>query len=329
MDLSRLSMACGLMLPLALGPVGCHSEGSGESAGAPSTSVSAAGSAVASASVALPRRPPIRHHSGLAAIVLRPAYDLPTLTDDQRQAIEKLEPTTIDAGTPEAPTPMVAHRAFQVDLVAGIRATKLDTTKLQADYGVLDKAATAALAHEAEALDGLHGILSAAQRQELVDQVKAKRAAHPLPPMAAPDGGAIDWHKRKLDRYAVELALDDGQKKQVAALIAKEPTTATVQARRDATQKRVDTLLAEFTKDPFDAKKLDLSMGGGKTPHDAEEAQAAFVGGLLPLLHPDQREKLAVRTERGGTRPGRGGDDMDMALPFGVDDDMGAASRLR
>jgi Spy/CpxP family protein refolding chaperone len=330
MKMPSLSLACALALALPLGlslTAGCKDESGGSAGTTPSASASAAVgapsvSAVASASVsAPPRRPPMRHHAGLAGALLRGAYDL-TLTDEQRAAIDKLEETQGDAGTGEAATPWGARRTFQQDLVAGIRATKLDTTKLQGDYAALDKAVAAALAHEAEALDGLHGVLDATQRQALADQIKSRRAQHPPPPTTMPDGGAIDFHKRRLDRYSAELALDDAQKKQVAALIARDPaTTATMQARREASQKRVDALLAEFVKDPFDAKKLDLSTGG-KTPHEYEESQATFIAGLLPVLHPDQREKLAVRTERSGNRPGRMGSPDEEAMPFGTDEDM-------
>ena len=90
--------------------------------------------------------------------------------------------------------------------------------------------------------------------------------------------------KRKLDRLTLELGLDDTQKKAVAALIAKDTTMtpAAIQARKDA-QKRIDTLLMEFTKDTFDAKKLDVTMGG-KTPHDGVERTANFTAGLLTIL---------------------------------------------
>jgi Spy/CpxP family protein refolding chaperone len=335
---SRLSLACGLALalPVALPlTAGCKGDSSGgETAATASASASAAVPApsmtVASAAASTPRRPPMRHHTGVAGTLLRGAYDL-TLTDEQRVSLDKLEDTPGDAGVTEAASPFAARHTFQQDLVAGIRATKLDTTKLQGDYAALDKAVATALVHEAEALDGLHGILDATQRQALVDQVKTRRAQHPPPPMTMPDGGAIDWHKRRLDRYSAELALDDAQKKQVAALIARDPvTTATMQAKRDAAQKRVDTLLVEFVKDPFDAKKLDLSSGGGKTPHENEEMQATFIGNLLPILHPDQREKLAVRTERSGNRPNRmGGDDSEPSMPFGADEEMPMGPRVR
>ena len=128
--------------------------------------------------------------------------------------------------------------------------------------------------------------------------------------------------KRKLDRLTLELGLDDTQKKAVAALIAKDTTMtpAAIQARKDAAQKRVDTLLTEFTKDTFDAKKLDVTMGG-KTPHDGVERTANFTAGLLTILHPDQREKLAARTERMGSRPGRSMEDVDTSMGLGADEE--------
>jgi Spy/CpxP family protein refolding chaperone len=332
----RFALVTALPLAFAL-TVGCDKgESSGGSAETPSSSTAAASvsasaavTAAASSSAPAMKPAPMRRHAGLAGMLLRGAWELPSLTDVQREAIQKLEePAAGDAGT-EAPTPWAARKTFQTDLVAGIRATKLDTAKLQADYAALDKAAQATLTQEATALEGLHGVLDATQRQALVDQVKARRASHPPPALTAPDGGTPDWAKRRLDRYTAELALDDGQKKSVAALIAKEPTTpAALQARRDATQKRVDAMLAEFVKDPFSAKKLELSSPG-KTAHDGEENQATFIAGLLPVLHPDQREKLAVRTERSTNRPMRNSDDAEQSMPFGLDDEGNVGPRLR
>jgi hypothetical protein len=160
--------------------------------------------------------------------------------------------------------------------------------------------------------------------------VKARRAAREKSRPMGPDGGAVDWSKNRLTRLTSELALEDSQQKVVAALIAKDPSMqpAAIQARRDASQKRIDTLLAEFEKDTFDPKKLDLSQGG-KTPHESAERQATFVAGLLNVLHPDQREKLAVRTERMANRPGRNFEDSELGSPQGGPDDDTAAARLR
>lgn len=268
-----------------------------------------------------------RHHVGLAGVLLRGAYEF-NLTDDQKTTLDKAEDQLY---ADPASSPWTAMKAFHTDLAAGIRATKLDNAKLQADYAAIDKAVQAGLEREAEVLNTLHGALDATQRQALVDEVKAKRAAHERPHMAGPDGGPVDWAKGRLVRLTAELALDDGQQKSVAALLAKDTTmtTATMQARREAAQKRVDTLLAEFPKDSFDAKKLDLSQGNGKTPHDSLERQATFTAALLGILHPDQREKLAVRTERAGNRPGRNFEETDFGPSTGGPDDDTAAARLR
>jgi hypothetical protein len=315
-----ISRLCGLVLPLWLASAGCHGEKSGGSAGTPSAGASAAAiiaaSAVDLAPASPPPRPRMRHFLSLAGILLRPAMDLPSLTDDQRRAIAHLQEAPADAEMPESSTPLAAQRTFQADLVTGIRAGKLDNTKLRADYVSLDKAVAAATAQDAEALDSLQRVLDASQREALADHVRVKRAARPLLPLSTSDGGIVDLHRVKLDRWSTELGLDDEQEKHVAAVIAKDPmTTATVQARRDGWQKRIDTMVSAFVKDSFEARTLDLSSGSGKTPHETDEAQATFIDALLPVLHADQLTKLAVRLERGANRPGRGGDDLDMGLP--------------
>lgn len=332
------------LLPLAVGAfailVACDKGGGGDgtspSATAPATSAGPVTSAAASPSpsaaasasaAAFAAKGMTRRHVGLAGALLRGAYDF-NLTDAQRTALDKAEDALYaDAST----SPWTAMKTFQMDLVAGIRATKLDNAKLQADYTAIDKAVEGGQAREADALNALHATLDSTQRQALAGQVKARRAAHERSPMTAPDGGPIDWSKNRLVRLTAELSLDDAQQKAVAALLAKDTTMtpAAIQARRDAGQKRMDTLLTEFAKDSFDARKLDLSQGGGKTPHDTMERHATMTAGLLTILHPDQREKLAVRTERMANRPARNFDDMEPGPSPGGPDDDTAAARLR
>jgi Spy/CpxP family protein refolding chaperone len=284
----------------------------------PSAAAAAAASASAAAFVA---KGASRRHVGLAGVLLRGAYEDNSLTSDQKATLDKLEDGLY---ADQASTPWAAHKAFQVDLVAFIRASKVDAAKLTADYAAMDKAVLAGQGREADALNGVHAALDAGQRQALVDQVKAKRAAREARehPMLAPDGGAPDWTKRRLDRLTMELGLDDTEKKAVAALMAKDTTMtpAAVQARKDAAQKRVDALLTAFATDTFDAKKVDLGMGS-KTPHDGIERMATFTTGLIGILHPDQREKLAVRTERMGNRPGRNFEDVDTSIGIGGDEE--------
>ncbi len=327
-----------VVLPLAIGACDKSSGGSaGEAANssaasassapaassAPVASVdpSAAAAAAASASAAaFMAKGATRHHIGLAGILLRAAYEF-KLTDDQKAALDKAEDGLY---ADPASSPWAAHKAFQADLVAGIRASKLDQTKLTADYAAFDKAVQAGQGREADALNALHAALDATQRQQIVDQVKARRAAREARerPILGPDGGAPDYAKRKLDRLTLELTLDDTEKKAVAALLARDTTltAAAVQARKDASQKRVDAMLTAFAADPFDAKKVDLTTGG-KSPHEGLEHTATFDAGLIGILHPDQREKLAVRTERQANRPMRNFEDVDTSMGVGADEE--------
>ena len=88
--------------------------------------------------------------------------------------------------------------------------------------------------------------------------------------------------------------------------------------------------LAAFEKDGFDAKKLDLSMAPGKKAHDMIDQHVQFFSGLLGIVKPEQRDKLAATMER----PGAGGfgkpeahvgDRSGFGMPFGehaeMDDD--------
>jgi hypothetical protein len=282
---------------------------------------SASGPAVPSASArAAPPAPP-RRHVGLAGILLKSAYDL-TLTDDQKAQLDQADARLYPDG---ARSPWTAVRAFQADLVDGIRHDKIDMTKIRADEADLDRAVAAGLAAEADALDTLHGALDAATRQALVDAVKAKGAAGqerggrdaglPLP---AADAGVVDWSKHRLDRLSSELGLDDTQQKQAAPLVARGAATsspAAIQARREAMQKRVDALLAAFPKDSFDAKKVDLSGPAGRSPHDRLDEAAVFAAGLLPILRIGQIARFAEQTERAGMRPERIIEDVGRALP--------------
>ena len=323
-----------VVLPLALTVTGCDNKSSGEASTTPSAPAassapvatvdpSAAAAAAASASAAaFMAKGATRRHVGLAGVLLRGAYE-GNLTGDQKATLDKLEDGLY---ADQASSPWTAARAFHVDLVSFIRAAKFDNAKLQADYAAIDKAVQAGQAREADALNGLHTALDATQRQTLVDQIKAKRAAReahePPPATAGADGGAPDWTKKRLGRLTAELTLDDAQQKSVAALLAKDTSMspAAHQARREASNKRVDALLTEFAKDTFDAKKVDIAMGT-KTPHEAMERTATFTAALVAILHPDQREKLAVQTERRGNRPTRSFEEVDGAMGMGSDEE--------
>jgi Spy/CpxP family protein refolding chaperone len=280
-----------------------------ESPGASTVSSAAAASASAAAFAAKGRA---RHHTGLAGSLLRGAYEL-DLDGAQRATLEKAE-DELDAD--KGGGPATAIKALNTDLVAGIRGSKVDMAKLQADYAAIDKAALDARARETKAVAALHAALTPAQRQMLADRVRAHEGSRH--PMGVGDGGTSEIAKMRLTRISVQLGLDDAQQKSVAAILAKDPTatTAAIQARRDAAQKDLDALLDAFTKEPLDVTKLAVEPGGAKSPHEMMQHHAEFTVALLPILHADQREKLAVQTERQSGRPLRSmGQDMEPGPP--------------
>jgi Spy/CpxP family protein refolding chaperone len=284
-----------------------------------SASAAAAAAAASASARAFAAKAASRHHVGLAGVLLKGAYEFP-LNPDQRAALDKAEDQLY---ADNATSPWTALKSYNGDLVAGIRAGKLDPAKLKTDYDAVDQAVQAGQGREADALNALHATLEAQQRQALAAQVKGRREASMRRMPTAADGGPMDLVKNRLTRLTRQLGLDDAQQKSVGALLAKDTTlTATaVQARRDAAQKQLETLLGEFAKDTFDAKKVDLAQGGAKTPHEQIEHHASFVGQLLPILHPDQREKLAVQTERMANRPGRYFDEMEQGSSAGGPDE--------
>lgn len=268
---------------------------------------------------------------GIASSLFRGAHDLSDLTETQKDSLDGIESTlkSDDDGI------RTAMRGFRADLVAGVRGGKLDATKLGADDGVIDKAIADHQSKEADALGSLHGLLTPAQRTALVTNVRAKQAEHEAHMkdwmQGGGDGGAPDWTKKRLDKLTSDLTLDAGQQKQVAAILVKPtdvPNAAAMQARWADRQKKADALLTAFAADPFDAKKLDLAPMPGKTAHEPMDHMVSFYMQLLPVLHPDQRDKLATAMDRpfggdrrggqggGGQPAGGGGPGDDISFPF-------------
>jgi hypothetical protein len=267
-------------------------------------------------------------HGGIANGLFRAAHEQ-GLKDDQKSSLDTIEANlkTDDEGVRTAMT------AFRADLVAGVRGGKLDTAKLTADNVLVDKAIANHQAKEAEALDSLHALLDSTQRASLVASVRSRQAEREVRMggwMLAKesDGGAPDWAKRRVDKLTADLGLDADQQKQVAAILAKAsdpPSADGMKSRWDEMKKRMDALLAAFASDTFDAKTTDLTIMPGKTAHDPMDHMVIFFSKLLPLLHPDQRDKLATGLDkpfgsgggpgmRGGMQ-GRGPAD-DIVFPF-------------
>jgi Spy/CpxP family protein refolding chaperone len=283
--------------------LGCQESSGGSTSAAVSASAAPpAPSASASVTAAAKPHRNVRRHGGIASALFHAANDLPDLSQAQQDSLDKIEATlkSDDDGI------RTAMKAFRTDLVAGVRAGKLDTTKLKTDDGGVDKAIADHQSKEADALDSLFALLQPIQRSALVSNIKAKQAEreqHMTEWMQGKDadGGTVDWTKKRLDKLTTDLTLDAGQQKQVAAILAKPtdvPNAAGMQARWADRKAKADALLTAFAGESFEAKKLDLSVMPGKTAHDPMDHMVSFYTQLLPILHPDQRDKLATSMDR-------------------------------
>jgi Spy/CpxP family protein refolding chaperone len=277
----------------------CHGGGSEEAA--PPASASAAVAAAPEAGPPPRPRTRVARHGGLASALFHDAHDL-DLTPPQQEGLQPIEA----ALKADDEAIRAAMKAFRSDLSAGLRADKLETAKLTADDAVVDKAMADHAANEAAALDQLHALLTPAQRASLVTSIQTRQNERETRTMGwlkakEADGGAPDWSKRRLDRLTAQLTLDAAQQKQVAAILAKAkdpPNTAVFEGRWDDHKKRTDALLAAFASDTFDGKKVDLTLLPGKTAHDAMDHMAAFFTQIMPVLRPDQRERLGNALDR-------------------------------
>jgi len=274
----------------------CNKGSSGEGA-APAASASAvtvAPSALPSAppSASVPPKPHGPARGGIDGAFFRVAHELP-LSDAQKAKVDDLESQVRDRDT----GPRDAMKAFAGDLAAQERAGKIDASKLQPDEAALDAALKVMLDKQATALGGLHDAIDAGQRKALTAAVLATSAAHDADARAR-EGDGGDWIANRLQRMTTDLGLDAGQQKQVAALLAKQPSPS---AMRDDTSKQLLAIVTAFQAEAFDASKALQSTLKG--PHDAMDRQIAFATQMLALLKPEQRDKLAastMRSARGG-----------------------------
>ena len=256
-------------------------------------------------------------HRGAPGAMLFPAaraLELPPETKTKIDEADKLAAPPGEAG-------MQARQAtkdLHAELVSEIKAGKIEPAKLEPKYQAIEKIAAGDRDKEAASLNALYAALDAAQRKAVVANVRGTqakrdeaRAAH-TKDGGAPDGGAMAGAgKRSLERLTRGLELDADQQKKVDGIAPKDDPKSNVDPAE--MKKRLETLLTAFEKDGgFDAKKVD-----GYDPKRARvalEGETKLVTQLLPILKPEQREKLAAKMDRGpfpgpmmGPRGGRRG----------------------
>jgi Spy/CpxP family protein refolding chaperone len=315
-DMKRLPFAAIAFFTSAAWIVGC--EGKSES-GAAAGPVAQTSAALAASSVPSPTPAPSGaardHRDGFAGMFFRAAQQI-DLTDEQKAAVSTLEPLLH-----AAPNVRPALQTFHADLVAGIEAGLLDATKIQADLSAIDTAAQAARDAQGGAFGRLHDALDAPRRKALVDTLREKQAARDAgrKPFWAHDGGPANWTARRLDRMTQKLELDAVQQKQVAGLLAKDDVFSDgpgPRGMRDAGKTHLDALLTAFEAESFDAKSFDPSWPADKSPADRLHRQVTFLAHLLPILKPEQRDRLAALFAGPRGDSGRGGGGDPQADPF-------------
>jgi Spy/CpxP family protein refolding chaperone len=284
---------------LATGCTNGCSESSKPSGDIPLASNSAVAPPLREASGPRERPPRPVRHGGFTGLILRAGREA-QLSAEQKTAVTDIQQKLHD----EEP-PFTALTELQTDLVLQIKEGKLDKEKLQADYAAIDKNLLARDEKQADAINALHAALDAPARTALTTAARTRlnamfRARPELAEAGVGEGGEPTWVKHRLNRVKVELGLDEAQLPKVSALLAKTGVgPAATEALKEQIRKHADDMLTAFDKDEFDAHKLDLSPTGGKAPvRGTLEREVSLIGQLLPILTPEQREKLATVRQR-------------------------------
>ena len=214
------------------------------------------------------------HHQGLLGAALK----LDSLTAEQRSQIVELAGQRRAAGAPvrQADAQVLTVLAQQVE------AAKVDDAALAPSLAAERNAAAAELQVDRAVLARLHGVLTPAQRGELVDAVEAR---------------GVEERGENAGKEHVrggKLGLSDQQKAQVHANL--EASRGQIQ-RPEAREHR-RAALESFRGDAFDAAAL------AQVDRRAER-QTRVTEAMIPVLTPDQRATLATELRNRAAKAGR------------------------
>ena len=262
---------------------------------------SASESASAAASAEPPKRP-IPRNAGQAGLLLGAARAL-DLRDPEKT--KKLD--DIAASFTETDGTKDEGKAVQEELAAQVKAGKIDNTKLEPLYVALEKSAKESHDKQVTALDGIYAALGPLERKTMVENLRKKiggAAAHE--PKGHDAGAPPDERKRIVEAMTKSLGLDEAQAKKLEPLV---PTgeRKKMEDMRDEEKKHLEVLFTGFEKDGFQAKSVPFR--DPKKLRAPFQDQVRFYTALIPILKPEQRDKLSQNMLRrgphgGGGRPG-------------------------
>jgi arsenate reductase len=280
----------------ALLMLGCKDDKKDAPVTAPSVAVVPPASASVAPPVAFAPKPSPRFDVVDAALLFGEANKVAsaatkTKIDDIQQVLR-----TDDA------VPSSAVKDLNADVVAGMKAGKIDMAKLEPRFVALDNEREVRRGKEAEAVNALWAALDPAERRTVVAEARAAQAARERALQAPKDKEnaeesaeqQAEWKRHRVERMAKDLGLDSEQQKKVEPIVTKPDDHAAAVAMYAEAKKKTDPLLAAFESDAFDAKKLDAFKAPGKKGRGAVESGIKLMSQIVPILKPDQREKLAA-----------------------------------
>lgn len=235
---------------------------------------------------------------GRGGALFEAAYSLEGLKDDQRAKIDEAEKKDdVDPATRAAIRS--GAKDLNADLVVGVKAGKIDMSRLEPRFAEMERSIKAQQGKEMEAIAALHAALTPAQRKTVTAEARAKDAAREerfaKHAVAAGDAGKPGRAGRsRLERMTRDLDLDAEQQKKVAALT---PSDGPPRGDPAEAKKQRESLYAAFEADAFDPTKVE-SFDAKRLRGPIEE-EAKIISSVLPILKPAQRDKLASKLESG------------------------------
>jgi Spy/CpxP family protein refolding chaperone len=206
------------------------------------------------------------------------------LRTDQKNALENLRLKIVA----ETATMRKARSDLFAELAQQIRRGALDESRLSALKGAIEKEMTADRPVFVSALNALHNTLDAAQRQKLVDNLKPQR----------PWMGRGRQHF--VEKLQKEIGLTDEQMGQIRDTIKAQMKQHRNELRGKMGKMRGELKAAAeaFVSDSFDAAKIPLLAQGHQMMGNHMDKMIAVGKQVLPILTPEQREKLATLLEQ-------------------------------
>lgn len=253
-----------------------------------------------------------RDQFGFAQRFIDLALDKLALPADSRKRVEALR----DEGKVSREAGMKTARegrvAFRKELVATVKAGKVDPKAFDKLLVELDKANAKRREDALATLGKLHSVLNADQRKKLVTEVKtwvAKRdeaSKSRLDTWKAKHGekAGAPHFKGRIARMLEVIKLTDEETKKLDGILAKgKPAAEHWKAFREEAKKGLEQLLSEFEKEKLDTAKLAVAK-----PHKEHQAgltkHLELMGQVLAVLTSDQRAELARKLESGEGRHG-------------------------